>query len=577
MNTGTEEPETRPAAKLHDLDADTAIFDKRAVLVGLLLCAMLGGLALIWRFAVASDTRRPAEEFQFSVAEHNVEDFKLTQPVRDVVKEIVETLPEAKTQVEERPDIQLSTNPAEVPVTQEIVQSNNIAIDTPNIDVSATQMEIQDAPAEIAMVTETVNYAVQPIAAETQSAADIFKYSEPAPRDKMAVFTMNSAPRPGRDTKVMAKAFGDQNAPTIGKLGPANINLFGTGDFSRTMETSGGVKTRTAVDAALHWLAVHQDGDGSWKAATFEGKADADLADTALAALAFMGGGNTIRKGEYRRNVLKALEAIMRQQKPDGLITAGRDNLYTHAICTIALCEAHGRARDERLGAAAQKAIDYCAKAANADGGWRYKPQSPMSDFSVTAWFLQALKTAKLAQVKYESALSSRGLAYLDTVTDQGGSKESSGAVSYLVNPDRSVERGSPALTAAGMLIRQINGAGVKNHLLVKGAELTRQRAPRWKDKNFYEWYYATYAMHNMGGEYRIWWNQRMRDVLVENQSREGDLAGSWDPQGDNWASQGGRVYTTALGALCLEVYYRYSEALNSFGVAPDLDELFFQ
>jgi hypothetical protein len=127
------------------------------------------------------------------------------------------------------------------------------------------------------------------------------------------------------------------------------------------------------------------------------------------------------------------------------------------------------------------------------------------------------------------------------------------------------------------MLIRQVNGTGVKNHLLVKGAELTRQRPPRWEAKNFYEWYYATYAMHNMGGEYRIWWNQRMRDVLVEHQSREGDLAGSWDPKGDNWAATGGRVYTTALGALCLEVYYRYSEALNSFGVAPDLDELFFQ
>ena len=56
-----------------------------------------------------------------------------------------------------------------------------------------------------------------------------------------------------------------------------------------------------------------------------------------------------------------------------------------------------------------------------------------------------------------------------------------------------------------------------------------------------------------------------------------GEHAGSWDPRGARWAGEGGRVYTTALGALCLEVYYRYSGALNSFGVAPDIDDLFLQ
>jgi hypothetical protein len=83
--------------------------------------------------------------------------------------------------------------------------------------------------------------------------------------------------------------------------------------------------------------------------------------------------------------------------------------------------------------------------------------------------------------------------------------------------------------------------------------------------------------MHNMGGEYRIWWSQRMMDMLRDKQVRTGDNAGSWDPAGDQWAGQGGRVYTTALGALCLEVGYRYSEALNSFGTAPDIDDMFLQ
>jgi hypothetical protein len=276
--------------------------------------------------------------------------------------------------------------------------------------------------------------------------------------------------------------------------------------------------------------------------------------------------------------VLRGLEEIMRHQAEDGLITQEGTNQYTHAICTIALCEAYGRAADPRIGAAAQKAVRYCEHAVNSDGGWRYTARSGESDMSVTAWFIQALKTAKLARIKFDNTYLSQGLSFMDSVTDQGASRNSSGAVGYTFSPNQDNSGNShPALTAAGMMVRQFSGTGVKNHLLVKGAELTKARPPEWNQKDFYYWYYATYAMHNMGGEHRIWWNQRIRNVLIEHQSRDGDNAGSWDPENARWGQQGGRVYTTALGALCLEVYYRYSEALNSFGTAPDLDELFFE
>jgi len=131
-------------------------------------------------------------------------------------------------------------------------------------------------------------------------------------------------------------------------------------------------------------------------------------------------------------------------------------------------------------------------------------------------------------------------------------------------------------LTCAAMVIRQFNGMGVNHPVLARGAELTKRRPPNWDStKDFYYWYYATYAMHNMGGEFRLWWNRRIRDTLLDHQSKRGHQAGSWDPEKDKWG--GGRVYCTALGALCLEVYYRYGEALQSFGTVPDLEELTFR
>ena len=79
-----------------------------------------------------------------------------------------------------------------------------------------------------------------------------------------------------------------------------------------------------------------------------------------------------------------------------------------------------------------------------------------------------------------------------------------------------------------------------------------------------YYWYYGTLTVFQVGGEPWKKWNASLRDMLCENQRRGGpmdgssnDVDGSWDPV-CTWASRGGRVYSTAMGALSLEVYYRY-------------------
>jgi hypothetical protein len=50
-------------------------------------------------------------------------------------------------------------------------------------------------------------------------------------------------------------------------------------------------------------------------------------------------------------------------------------------------------------------------------------------------------------------------------------------------------------------------------------------------------------------------WNTRTRDMLVRAQYRTGNL-GYWDNL--KWGDRGGRVFTTAMATLTLEVYYRY-------------------
>ena len=48
-----------------------------------------------------------------------------------------------------------------------------------------------------------------------------------------------------------------------------------------------------------------------------------------------------------------------------------------------------------------------------------------------------------------------------------------------------------------------------------------------------------------------------MRDLLVSEQIKTGRNAGSWDPI-DRWGGSGGRIYSTAMATMCLEVYYRH-------------------
>jgi len=154
---------------------------------------------------------------------------------------------------------------------------------------------------------------------------------------------------------------------------------------------------------------------------------------------------------------------------------------------------------------------------------------------------------------------------YLDSVRmTRGGGR-------YAYQPG--LPRSSIAMTAQGFFCQQIlaelkpprtedertrvrRAAGESVSLLLA----QRPEAADQDGANAYYWYYATLALFQEGGAPWERWNSQLKEVLLKLQLGEdqGSAAGSWDPI-DRRAQLGGRVYSTAMGILCLEVYYRYA------------------
>ncbi|WZO97607.1 prenyltransferase/squalene oxidase repeat-containing protein [Isosphaeraceae bacterium EP7] len=349
------------------------------------------------------------------------------------------------------------------------------------------------------------------------------------------------------------------SAPFSGRQGPARAEL--------VRREGGTVQSEKAVESGLDWLARHQRGDGGWSL-QYQGQCvapgcpqtpsmDSDTAATGLALLPMLGSGHShMAKGRYQIALRRGLQWIISNQKRDGdLFTggAGTAQFYSHAIATMALCEAYGLTQDKSLRAPAQKAINFIIRSQNPDdGGWRYFPGSP-GDTSVFGWQMMALRSARLAGLELNKNVLARCKRYLDlAAVDET-------KVTYAYMPGRVV---TPVMTAEALLTRQYLGWPRDFPALLKGVALVSADLEESQERNIYYWYYATQLLHNMHGKAWDVWNARVRDGLVSMQMGGGGCdRGSWnprEPEPDRWGAAGGRLYVTALSLLTLEVYYRY-------------------
>jgi len=361
---------------------------------------------------------------------------------------------------------------------------------------------------------------------------------------------------------------------TVGSIGVGGGGMAGCfgyrdgGSRKKAVGRFGGsTATESAVEAALQWLARHQEKNGCWKI-TGGAAGRENLGITGLATLAFLGAGYTHKSGKFADNVDRALKYIVGKQADDGKLMGDGTHRgyigYNHAMAGLALVEAYGMTNDAALQKAAQKAVDYSKSHQDPYKGWRYNPKDA-GDISVTGWFVMQLKSAKIAGLKVDGGCFQGGMNFVDSVSNkETGQVGYTGPVNGHGGP-RPQAGGIYRREAIGLVCRQFMGAGRDDEMVRKAAAWPSGAAPTWESCDFYYWYYATLGMFQMGGEDWSKWNKALKPTLVDNQRKggpldgsENDVDGSWDTDKDRYGKECGRVYTTALGALCMEVYYRY-------------------
>jgi hypothetical protein len=321
-----------------------------------------------------------------------------------------------------------------------------------------------------------------------------------------------------------------------------------------------------ALKKALDFLASCQESEG------YFGEDHAGKSGLAIMALI---GGRCVPK-DYSKTIQAGLRYLQSRYDKEPLFEnsaapqagwAKNDEMYTHAIATLAFIEALVERKESSLKPMTEAALKLIIQAQNIEtkpeglegpinadsadyGGWRYNPNSTDSDISVTCWQILALRAAQNSGFDVPNQAFKAAAKYLKSLYDKD--QLSFGYTSI----------GGDSCARAGMGALGLQLCGFPDESEVQGAHrYIQDHAPVWNVEipgngyPFYYWYYATRTMLFTGGDdWRIWKDWMCR-FLVDHQNADG----SWD--GRQAEESYAPVYTTALGAMMLEFCCGYLPA----------------
>jgi hypothetical protein len=318
-------------------------------------------------------------------------------------------------------------------------------------------------------------------------------------------------------------------------------------------------RAQRVITEGLDYLAFNQHKLGHW---TAQGRYPTAM--TALCGLAFLSEGSTTTQGKYADNIRRAVDYIIRQSRPNGLIgDPVRDDRYTygHGFSMLFLSQVLGDEEDEDRRAelidVLTRAVQFTGQAQTQAGGWGYvsaKDGGGFDEGSTTITQVQGLRGCRNAGIPVPKEIIDKAVQYIkDCTLPEGGVQYSSKGGG-----------GRPAITAAAIACL-FNAGQYDDDLVPRMIKYCEQNLSSDNRSSYGHWHYAHFyysqVQYREGGE--RW--ERYKTEVQAKLLREASEVKLGDKTGVEW-TQGyvGPIYTTALNLIilqldnaCLPIYQR--------------------
>lgn len=341
------------------------------------------------------------------------------------------------------------------------------------------------------------------------------------------------------------------------------------GDWEITPES------QAALDRGLAWLARNQGAEGNWESN--------DLGLVSMGALAFMSAGHAPGRGKYGPNVERALNYVVRNAKPSGLLNISNPqrDMYNHGLSCFVLGQAYGISNDQRIGPVLERALRLTANTQCGDGGWDYmaKKQERGHDLSLVVMQAKALRSAmdsgfEVSPATIDQAITCVRNHYTPQNRRGRDAEERNMPGQFTYNRGGG---GTTAMAACGVVCMQEFGKyddwRIFKSMEFVNAAIKRSKAPAKRDGSMpfdsYTLYYVGQALYQVGGQHWRDGYPILRDQLVAAQIHEpgSERDGHWTDNGRQGegrvGGKQGELYGTSVACFILAIPNRYLPILQ--------------